>query len=352
MKNDSTDKTEAILPSNAIVALIERGAIAAASPIPQANIQPASLDLRLGRRAFRLRASFLPGVEQMVHDKCARLMADPIDLCNGTVLETGCVYLIELSERLALPANIKAVANPKSSTGRIDVFARLITERGARFDTVVAGYHGRLYLEVCPQTFPIMIRAGSKLAQLRFKQVGVSLSSSSYTELLSLSLTGDGRDMPCGYRARRHRQTIDVDVEDALSVTDYWEPLYPSARGHLVLTPGAFYILATREKIFVPSTYAAELQPFDAKVGEFRVHYAGFFDPGFGADTSRAVLEIRSRDVPFIMEDGQPIGQLNYVPLCMPATMLYGGAGAHYQGQGLRLSKHFKSVSPGIKSHV
>lgn len=330
-----------ILPRQSIAQLMEQRHIFADDEIPQAHIQPASLDLRLGYRAYRVRASFLPGIMRVM-DRCAELTYHEIDLTQEAVLETGCVYLIELMEQLALPPDILALANPKSSTGRIDVFTRLISDYSNAFDRIASGYAGRLYLEVCPQTFPILVRPGSKLAQIRFKQVVPNMRPQNYSKMLSLSLHAQESAL-LGYRAVRHGGVIDVDKVDALEIADYWQAIHKLSGDQLVLEPNEFYILASREEIVVPPSYAAELMPFNAYVGEFRVHYAGFFDPGFGVRTgARAVLEIRSHDVPFIMMHGQPIGKLIYEPLSEATDQPYGCAQAHYQGQNLRLSKHFR----------
>lgn len=355
----ATRRRNGILPARAIAALIDDGHIAAAAPIAADQIQPASLDVRLGARAWRLPASFLPTNNMRVAPKRDRLAIHSIDLEAGAVLETGCVYLVELMETLDLPDKIAAIANPKSSTGRIDVFVRLLTDYGTGFDAVKAGYKGSLYLEISPRSFPVRVKAGSRLAQIRFQYGRPQPFKSDMEDLheairlidgtadiarggiaLSVALAGD-----CiGYRAKRHTQAIDIDLVGALPVADYWDTLHGNAEAELTLDPSSFYILASREEVRVPATHAAELVPFDPQFGEFRTHYAGFFDPGFGLGDkgSRAVLEIRARDVPFVLTDGQLVGRLVYTPLTEAPENLYGRAtGAHYQAQGLKLSKHF-----------
>ena len=328
------------------------------------QIQPASLDLRLGDTAYRIRASFLPGVSGQVMQKLETLAFHKIDLTDGAVLETGCVYLVPLMEALALPERTGGFANPKSSTGRIDVFTRVITDFGVEFDKAPPGYKGHLYLEVSPRTFPILVRAGSRLSQIRFRRGNPAHSDAEIKRLhqesalvdghanidgglaLSIDLAGDKQTGLVGYRAKRHAGLIDVDRVNALPLNEYWEPIYNHGKNQLILDPDEFYILASRESVTIPPTHAAEMVPFNPLVGEFRVHYAGFFDPGFGAGLegkgSRAVLEVRSREVPFILEHGQVIGRLIYERLTDRPEVLYGKSlESNYQRQGLRLSKHF-----------
>ncbi len=364
-KSNTGEASQGLLPAQMIRALVERGAVAADTPVTDAQIQPASLDLRLGECAWRIRASFLPGAGGSVEEKLARFALHRIDLTRGAVLETGCVYLAPLAERLALPADISAAANPKSSTGRLDVFTRVIADGAASFDQVSAGYHGPLYAEICPQTFPVLVRTGSRLAQIRFRRGAAAATDQALTALhlqerlvsagaadiaggiaLSADLSG-GSDGVIGYRAKRHTGVVDVDVEAACDIADYWEPITAHDK-RLILDPDEFYILASREAVHVPPTHAAEMSPFDPLMGEFRVHYAGFFDPGFGHAAAggvgaRAVLEVRSHKVPFMLEDRQIVGRLIYERLIEPPEALYGARpGSHYQAQGLKLSKHFK----------
>ena len=336
-----------ILPRQAIVRLIESGSITLAAPAADGQVQPASLDLRLGAEAFRVRASFLPKPGEPVAVKLGQLGLHRIDLAAGAVLETGCVYVAPLQEQLALPADLAATANPKSSTGRLDVFTRVIADGVPAFDQVPAGYRGGLYAEICPQTFPIVVRAGSRLSQIRFRR-GVLDEAAARKVDLSVEL-GQGGGGLAGYRAKRHTGVIDVDKPGAYDTADFWEPIRQRpGETRLILDPDQFYILASKEAVTVPPDEAAEMVPFNPLVGEFRVHYAGFFDPGFGFSATggagaRAVLEVRSHTVPFILEDGQTIGRLIYEPMTERPDKLYGaGLGSHYQAQGLKLSKHFK----------
>ncbi|HTK33691.1 MAG TPA: 2'-deoxycytidine 5'-triphosphate deaminase [Caulobacteraceae bacterium] len=327
-----------ILPSQSIEALIASGSVTSASPFDVDQVQPASLDLRLGATAWRVRASFLPGRGRRVIERMGEVAMHKLDLSAGAVLERGCVYIVEVQERLKLPSGVAGRANPKSSTGRVDVFVRLLTD-GGRFDDVAEGYEGPLYAEIAPQTFSILVRTGTRLNQLRLKR-GEPPNHGSRD--VGVDLTG----ALAGFRARRHAGVIDLDKEDGHDPHDFWEPL-ESRRGELLLDPGEFYILASKEAIEIPAMDAAEMIPIDPSVGEFRVHYAGFFDPGFGTEEaagagSRAVLEVRSHETPFLLEDGQVVAKLVFEGLSERPSRLYGQDGSHYQLQGLKLSKHFR----------
>ena len=366
--NEANDEPAGIFPAHMIEGLAAEGAIGSDAPFDADQIQPASLDLRLGAVAYRVRASFLPGPDLTVAERLEQLRLHTVALGDGAVLETGCVYIVPLQERLALPGDVSAAANPKSSTGRLDVFTRVITDRGRAFDTVSAGYRGPLYAEISPRTFPVLVRSGSRLSQIRFRSGSSIIDDGALRELhghiplvddvnpafsggvqVSIDLKGRGPDGLIGFRAKRHSAVIDVDKKDACEVLDFWEPMHARGAGSLVLDPNEFYILVSREAVCVPPETAAEMVPFDPLVGEFRVHYAGFFDPGFGYDAaggtgSRAVLEVRSHEVPFIVEHGQTVGRLVYERLAERPETLYGsGIGSNYQAQGLKLSKHFKA---------
>ena len=357
-----------ILPSHVLKRLIRaRREVIATDEIGDEQIQPASLDLRLGAIAYRIRASFLPGRDQRVADKLSDMAIHEIDLRNGAVLETGCVYLVPLMERLELSFRISGLANPKSSTGRLDVFTRLITDRAQAFDRVDENYHGPLYCEISPRTFPILVRKGSRLNQLRLRHGSPQFTDTQLRRLheevglvdgpadiegglaLSADLHGDSLTRQVGWRARRHAGVIDIDKRGAYDPLDFWDPVYARKGPGIVLDPDEFYILASREAVSVPPDFAAEMMPFNPMVGEFRVHYAGFFDPGFGHETgqgrgARAVLEVRSREVPFVLEHGQIIGRLVFERLTDTPPQVYGEAlGSNYQRQGLKLSKHFRA---------
>lgn len=330
-----------ILPCQSIEALIAGGAIASDTPFDADQVQPASLDLRLSDQAWRVRASFLPG-QRTVEDRISDVSMHTIDLSPGVVLERGCVYIVRLQERLSLPKGLIARANPKSSTGRVDVFVRLLTDRGGRFDDVAEGYEGALYLEISPQTFPILVRPGTRLNQLRLK---AGEPPRLETRSVGVELQG-GEGSIVGFRGRRHAGVVDLDNIDGHDPRDFWEPL-TLRRGELLLDPGEFYILASSDDVEIPVDQAAEMTPIDPSVGEFRVHYAGFFDPGFGTDEahgagSKGVLEVRTHDTPFLLEHGQIVARLVYEPLTERPTRLYGEGGSHYQRQGLKLSKHFR----------
>jgi len=335
-----TDASRAgILPCQSIDALIAEGAISAATPFDPIQVQPASLDLRLGARCWRVRASFLPRLGRTVMSRIGDVAMHELDLTKGAVLERGCVYIAELQERLDLPMGVSARANPKSSTGRVDVFVRLLSDNQPAFDDVREGYSGPIYMEIAPQTFSILVRSGTRLNQLRLKR-------GDPPRLSVRSVGVDLSDGLAGFRGRRHAGVIDMDNIDGHDPQDFWEPLIPR-RGELLLDPGEFYILASKDPIEIPVMEAAEMTPIDPSVGEFRVHYAGFFDPGFGTEEaqavgSRAVLEVRSHETPFLLEDGQTVARLVYEPLTARPQRLYGEDGSHYQRQGLKLSKHFR----------
>ncbi len=353
---------DGVLPAERIAALMESGVISGAD---MRRLQPASLDLSLGRRAWRVRASFLPSRARTVSQRLAAGLAmQPMDLTDGAVFERGCVYLVELNERLSLPDTIQGAANPKSSTGRIDVFVRLVTDYGAAFDDIPAGYHGPLYAEISPRTFSILARAGSSLNQLRLKAGACRLDDTALKSLhasaplvngradifggLGLSVALTSHSGMIGWRARRHSALIDVDKSGLLDAGEYFEPIAPPASGFIILDPDEFYILASKEALAVPPDYAAEMTPISPGLGEFRVHYAGFFDPGFGwadegVNGSRGVLEVRSHDAPFVLEDGQLVARLVYEKMAARPSQLYGAdLKSNYQGQGLKLSKHFR----------
>lgn len=355
-----------ILPASHLRGMIHRGRIQALTPIEDAQIQPASLDLRLGAVAWRIRASFLPGPDTTVKQRIDQIALHQIDLTKGAVFEAGCVYVVPLLESVSLGYRVSGIANPKSSTGRLDVFTRLITDGAREFDRIEPGYEGPLYAEVSPRTFSILVREGSRLNQLRLRRGSPPFSDTELRRLqedrrivagdadindgiaLTVDLKGIAGHELVGYRAKRHAGLVDIDKPSAHDVADFWEPIRARSDATMVLDPNEFYILASREAVSIPPEYAAEMVPYNPLVGEFRVHYAGFFDPGFGYSDaggagSRAVLEVRSHEVPFILQHGQTIGRLVFERLTEPPERVYGqGIGSHYQAQGLKLSKHFR----------
>lgn len=354
-------KRSGVLPSQAIAALVRDGAIAAEPGVTPEQIQPASLDLRLGSKAYRVRASFLPG-QASVAERLAEFAMHEFPLKAGAVLEKGCVYLVPLYERLALPSNVTAVANAKSSTGRLDLFTRLITDRGVEFDRIEAGYAGPLFAEISPRSFSVLVRPGQRLNQVRFRQGPPAILGDDELKALDAEMgLVDGRahvagglgfsvDLDravAGYRAKPHTGLIDLDRVGGYDPVAFWEPVR-AEQGRIILDPGAFYILVSREAVHVPPGYAAEMAPYLAMVGEFRVHYAGFFDPGFGHAASggqgaRGVLEVRCHEAPFALDHGQVVGRLVYERMLEEPEILYGReVGSNYQGQGLKLSKHFR----------
>ena len=362
--------TTGILPSQRICKLIQAQQLLASVPIADEQIQPASIDLRLGDVAYRVRASFLPtrfSVRKRLEDLCLHEM----DLCGPTILERGCVYIVPVMEELNLPSDLWAKANPKSTTGRLDVFTRLITDFGTSFDHVAAGYKGKLYLEIVPQTFSIIASQGARLSQLRFWRGAPLPSDTKLAELhenefvvydddapgraviskglwLSVDLAGTNTSGLIAYRAKQHAPAVDLGRVNYYDPAEFWEPIYAGSRRYLILEPDEFYILASRERVSVPPGFAAEMTGYEPALGEFRVHYAGFFDPGFGyglgdVKGTCAVLEVRSHQVPYVLEDGQRVARIVFERLQSPPDRIYGpGLGSSYQAQGLTLSKQFR----------
>ena len=376
-------KVPGVLSGQEITELINKNIISSDHKINKDLIQPASIDLRLGLKAWRVPASFLPGKGNLVSERLKNFAMHEISLVDGAVLECGCVYIVKLLEHVSLTDDLNGVANPKSSTGRLDVFTRLIVDGAQEFEDVPTGYSGPLYVEISPRTFSILVRTGSRLNQLRIRR-GYSVTTDKEMEILQkhvgLVRTEGDNNLPdkikngvplsvdlvgekglIGYKARKHSRLIDVDKPNFYKREFFWEKITTedliyqtnfsengTSSSGLVLSPDAFYILASKEYVSVPSNYAAEMRAYDTKVGEFRAHYAGFFDPGFGlselgASKTRAVLEVRSHDVPFLIEQEQTICRLVYEPMANVPNFLYGEAGGanNYQAQGLKLSKHF-----------
>ncbi len=376
-------KIAGVLSSQEILELINKNIITSENGIEKDLIQPASIDLRLGLKAWRVPASFLPGKENKVSSRLKDLAMHEFSLIDGAVLECGCVYIVKLLENVRLTENLTGIANPKSSTGRLDVFTRLIVDGSMEFEEVPAGYEGPLYAEISPRTFSILVRTGSRLNQLRLRR-GQSFTTDKEMEILQehvglvrnqddvnlpdkikngvpLSVDLVGENGLIGFKARKYSMLIDVDKPYSYKSELFWEKItvedlvyqrsnYHNKKnqGSLILSPDAFYILASKEYVSVPSKYAAEMRAYDTKVGEFRAHYAGFFDPGFGltelgASKTKAVLEVRSHDVPFLIEQDQTVCRLVYEPMSNVPSILYGETGSsnNYQAQGLKLAKHF-----------
>ena len=355
---------QGVIPSHMIETMVVQGQISISESLQDDQVQPASLDLRLGRIAYRVRASFLAGQMSTVAERLREFEMHRIDLSEGAVLEKGCVYLVPLMEALDLPPEIEAIANAKSSTGRLDLLTRTITDHGKEFDRIVKGYSGPLYAEICPRSFSVLVRPGMRLNQIRFRLGHAVLDDDALTDLhaqtplvsgeaviqdglgFSVDLSAS-RNGLVGYRAKPHTGVIDLGKIGAYDPADFWEEI----RTHnqkIILDPGAFYILVSQEAVTIPPEYAAEMAPYLAMVGEFRVHYAGFFDPGFGhaaanGQGSRGVLEVRCHEAPFVLEHGQVVGRLVYEAMLETPSQLYGREiASNYQGQGLKLSKHFK----------
>jgi len=353
-----------VLPCQEIEALAASGAITAAVPVAAGQVQPASLDLRLGAVAYRVRASFLAGAGRRVAERIAEFEMHRMDLGAGAVLEKGCVYLVPLMESLALPPDISAVANAKSSTGRLDLLTRTITDGGTEFDRIEPGYAGPLWAEICPRSFSVLVRAGQRLNQIRFRRGQAVLDDAALAALHAQVPLVDGPALIsgglgfsvdlapragtlAGWRAKPHSGVIDLDRIGHYPAREFWEEIHAES-GRIILDPGAFYILVSRESVTIPPDHAAEMAPYLAMAGEFRVHYAGFFDPGFGhagagGAGSRGVLEVRAHESPFALEHGQVVGRLVYERMAAVPARLYGaGIASNYQGQGLKLAKQFR----------
>jgi dCTP deaminase len=363
------DEGTGILASQHIQGLIDRRAITSSAPIDPGQIQPASLDLRVGPIAYRVQASFLPG-PKTVMSRAEDLLIDTIDLTSPAVLHRGSVYIVPLMEQVALQANYAAKANPKSTTGRLDIFTRLIADGADAFDVVPAGYKGPLFVEIVPKTFDIRLRQGARLNQLRVRKGAPRPADIAVQRLhddeglvfidgekTQAAIEGGGvwvhldlrpqAEGVVGYKAKKQTPIIDLEKVGHYDPAEFWELARPTRHGSLILQPDDFYILVSRESVKVPLVVAADMVPYDPAVGEYRVHYAGFFDPGFGAIGravgTPAVLEVRSHEVPFVLENGQPVARLVYEQLLAPPSKVYGvDIGSSYQRQGLTLAKHFK----------
>ena len=373
---EDTAETGGVLPAQRLRdAIANEWLLADPWRIPDTSVQPASVDLRLGEHAWALRCSFLPDSDSTVEEKIEDLAFERIDLRDGATLERDRPYLVPLIEKLQLPTDIRAKANPKSSTGRLDVFTRVLTDRNHRFDEIAPGYHGTLYLEVVPRTFAIRVKTGLALNQVRLMSADARLSDEELLALherspllyldskpvaegdlsladglfLSLDVSGNAEAI-VGYRARKNSLPIDLTKVGALRWRDYWEPVHPETGGRIVLEPEVFYLLLSAEGASIPPSYAAEMLAYDPTAGELRTHYAGFFDPGFGyavgrpgaTHGSRAALEVRARDVSFMVEHRQPVCKLAFERMAEEPDVLYGeDIGSNYQGQLTMLSKHF-----------
>lgn len=398
--SEVTLRTKGILPVQKLKLLNEAGVLTGVEghPIQENQYQPNSIDLRLGEKAYRVRSSFLPENET-VQQKIDKLHHYTFSIENGAVLEPNCVYIIPLLEELRMPSshypkqknlfngskndevrfyseeNLTAKANPKSTTGRLDIFTRVITDYSHRFEEIEQGFRGRLYLEVVPKSFPIKVRTGQRLNQLRIRHGYTILTDQDLLRthgsdpllfdddgnpmpmdllnvnnglFLSVNLKGDENDI-LGYKAKKHRDLIDLDNINYYDISDFWEPIMAVSKDHLILEPEAFYIFASSERCRIPKHLAAEMIAYDTGSGELRTHYAGFFDSGFGGEVedkgARAVLEVRSHDVPFLIEHGQTFCSMKFEPNTEIPDFVYGtDIKSNYQGQGLKLGKHFKQV--------
>jgi dCTP deaminase len=372
----SEPRKPGILSSQEIRELIRNGKIRSRIEIGDDQIQPASIDLRLGNTAYRVRASFLPNGKYPIGPKIKELLLEEIDLTSPALLKTDEVFIVPVIESLELPPDVSGKANPKSTTGRLDVFTRLMTESGMEFEQVPKGYSGSLYVEIVPRTFAIVVKEGTKLNQLRLYRGNPQSDDEQLRKLaqkrqlvyydtedgpikpvirgglrISVDLEGEGPESIVAYRAKDNKTPIDLSKVSAYDIADFWDPIGVEDSKCLILRPGDFYLLASKERIGVPPGYAAEMEPYDPSIGEFTVHYAGFFDPGFGHGSqgeikgTKAVLEVRAHEVPILLEDAQEVGRLVYHKMAEIPDKVYGQAiGSSYQKQGLALSKQFKTT--------
>ena len=377
---------DGILPSQEILHFVQTGIIRSTLEIQEDQIQPASIDLRLSSEAYRVRASFLPGRSTTLLNKATDkgLLTGKLDISGPTLLEPGAIYIVPLMESLSLPSDVYGIANPKSTTGRLDIFTRLITEHGDEFERVRKGYRGDLYVEIISQSFPVIVQAGMALNQLRFGRGKCTVAGDAELKQLdqeallidadassgrfdidrglriTVDLEGNGSDI-VAYQANRCSPPIDLSRINHYDIADFWRPIYKNEKRQYILEPREFYILASKQRVRVPVGLAAEMLPYDLATQEFRVHYAGFFDPGFGFGRdgeipgTRAVLEVRANEMPILLEDDQFVGRLNYFNMSAKPSKVYGGTiGSNYQQQGLALAKQFKKssqspASSGIK---
>ena len=386
---DSDDRpSKSVLPAKGVLPdvllreAIRLGWVSSEEEIPSTNVQPASIDLRLGGVAYRLRSSFLPGKRPVLQSLNEHQIGPEILLSNGAVLEKNRPYLIPLKERMDLPEGVRARANPKSSTGRLDVFTRVLVDGSPGFDEIPERYRGPMYLEVVSRSFTIQVEEDLLLNQVRLINGSGLVADEELRRMhartpllyhysldgrpplpadnitfsnglfLTVDLSGDAEKI-VGYRAKENSRLLDLSQVGQHLIKDFWEPVDSDQHNRLILEPEKFYLLVSLEGVAVPPEYAGEMTAYDPTSGELRTHYAGYFDPGFGFSDmdgvygSRAVLEVRAHDVPFALEHGQRIAKLAFEPMVTPPAKLYGPEiGSSYQNQRLKISKVFQEPLP------
>lgn len=361
--------------------MVDERRISSEFTIRDQQFQPASLDLRLGEKAHRVQCSFLPG-RRTIESKLSDFTIHTLNLIDGAVLEPGIVYIIPLMEQLSLPEGIRARANPRSTTGRLDIFTRVITDHSDQFDEIKENYEGPLFLEFLSRSFPIKVKRGLSLGQVRFIRGNCRCTDDDITDLYEQGQTllyernesveiaeimlreglflrvdlGGISDTRCvGYKARRNSRLIDLERVKYYRILDFWEPVFRDKNGRIILEKDDFYLLTSKEKVSIPPSYAAEMVAYEQTSGELRTHYAGFFDPGFGYGPGGnvrgtvAVMEVRALDAPFMVEDGQRFCKLQLERMAECPDVIYGAKeiGSAYQFQGLAPSKHF--IPPEIE---
>ena len=340
------------------------------------QIQMASIDLSLKGPVYGMRASGLPRRGETVRSRidASAKTGYTFNLTGeDKLLSRRQTYIIPLNEGLKLPPGFAARFSPKSSTGRVDVLARILADGIPHFDSVPAeGYRGPLYLEVTPLSCDILLRSGQSLMQMRLRQ-GDSLVSAN--DLVTLQAEKgivwgkDGKPIaPEKLSLAEHGLYMHVDLDrdivgfmardpilaelsfaksDFYDPYDFWEPITRPKGGSIVLNPGRFYLLATKERVKVPSNICGDIAAYDASTGEFRTHYAGFFDPGFGGSKPEergtvGVMEVRGREIPFELQDNQPVCRMDFQWLDEVPNRLY-GAGNNYTGEQPSLGKFFRN---------
>ncbi|MCA8956797.1 MAG: 2'-deoxycytidine 5'-triphosphate deaminase [Planctomycetes bacterium] len=366
---------DGILVYQQIRDLVASGCLSSNPAISPAQIQPSSLDLRLATRGYRVRSGFLPE-RCSVSERLEETTLYAFDLTDGAILEKGNCYVIPLLEQIVEPLPYEIRANPKSSTGRLDLFTRVLVDHHGRFEQVPPGYVGPMFLEVVPRSFPVRVRTGLSLCQIRFSTGHAVLTDDELRAEYArrpLLLDDHGAPIPLdqaridnglcmgvaiqrdldlrshiGFVARRYTGVLDMAADNQHEHHEFFELIHEPVNHRYIVEPEEFYIFASKERIRVPRHLAAEMAPYEIGIAELRTNYAGFFDNGFGGEHgTRAVLEVRPHDVPFLVEDGQVFFKLRFFKTSEAPQVAYGDAKleSHYQGQGLKLSKHFRQGS-------
>jgi len=327
----------------------------------KSQIQPSSIDLSLSDECYEIKTSFL-SPDSKVRDKLNKIYSKKINLKTSKIFKKNKTYIVRLNETLHLNNSISGHCNPKSSTGRLNIFCRTILDYCDEYEKIPKNYNGEIFLEITTRSFDIKISKGDKLNQMRLrKKTNNYLNDKDLKKInkrnaliftnkkniienglrISVDLSNDNKI--CAYVAKKTSLNINFSKISFYEIKKFWKPLKP-VNNSLIIEKNKFYILKSREKIRIPSNLAGEMIPYDTGIGDFRAHYAGFFDPGFGDPKgSYAVLEVKTNELPFILEDGQTIARIKYEKLNKKTFLVYGSIiNSNYQNQKLALSKHFK----------